>query len=561
DNSNVTFTGTIEGAQALTVNTSGVTTFGGAVGDVTPLAALTTNPGVAPALFAQLAGQGIAAAATTQINGGTVATAGPQTYNNAVILGANLTLNSGGGNIAFNSTFSGGAGPVSTGYNLTLDDGIGAGTTTFVGAVTNLGTGNAQALVVNNGVTGLIWFQSTLNANSGIYTDKDSPNQTSFQFDGNVTLKEGTDETGTYLNGNVTFNNMTFATSGPLSFGNVSLIGGPVTITSGANPLTFNGPVNGAQNLVIGTTGVTTFNGPVGPSGPLASLSTGRWGTTVINGGSVMTTGAQVYNNNVTLGANALLLSTGNAAIVFNGSVDGAYNLAANTGGATVFNGAVGAVTPLASLSTWFGGTTTIAGSEICTTGAQNYQGDVATLASKTALMSTANRPISFACVINPGGSGYGSLSVITGCTTTSSGCTLQGNMGAGRSTSVLMTSAKGVMNLDGARLKINDMGGSAGSTYTIVSGPPRGVTGTFMGLPEGAILNAANNGTPYRIHYTRNSVTLKQLVNTQTVLSVPPAPIHAGQRLAFSAAVSTVQGAVPTGTVTFLIDGRVVRT
>src|SRR5208337_5024969 len=253
DNSNVTFTGTIDGAQNLTVNTTGVTTFGGAIGGVTPLAGLTTDAG-----------------GTTQINGGTVTTAGPQTYNNAVILGA-----------------------------------------------------------------------------------------------------------------------------------------GPVTISSGANPLTFNGPINGASDLVIGTTGVTTFNGPVGPSGPLASLSTGGSGSTVINGGSVMTTGAQVYNNNVTLGANTLLLSTGNAPIVFYGTLDGPYNLTANTGGTTVFNGAVGSVIPLASLSTWFGGTTTIRGSSICTTGAQLYQGDVATLAGKTTLMSTTNRPISFACVINPGGSGY----------------------------------------------------------------------------------------------------------------------------------------------------------
>ena len=59
--------------------------------------------------------------------------------------------------------------------------------------------------------------------------------------------------------------------------------------------------------------------------------------------------------------------------------------------------------------------------------------------------------------------------------------------------------------------------------------------------------------------NYTRNSVTLKQLVSTQIALSVPPAPIYAGQRLACSATVSAL-GAVLAGTVTFFIDGRAVR-
>src|SRR5205823_10492131 len=73
----ITLASTVNGAQALTVNTAGVTTFGGAVGGTTALASLTTD-----------------AAGSTDLNGGAVTTTGSQTYNDQVLLGADTTLTS-----------------------------------------------------------------------------------------------------------------------------------------------------------------------------------------------------------------------------------------------------------------------------------------------------------------------------------------------------------------------------------------------------------------------------------------------------------------------------------
>jgi len=51
----------------------------------------------------------------------------------------------------------------------------------------------------------------------------------------------------------------------------------------------------------------TTFGGAVGGTTALASLTTDAAGSTAINGGSVRTSGAQTYNDAVTLGANSNL--------------------------------------------------------------------------------------------------------------------------------------------------------------------------------------------------------------------------------------------------------------
>jgi hypothetical protein len=69
--SGLVFTGTVDGAFSLDIGAgSGTATFGGPVGNATPLAKLTTD-----------------ADGTTQINGGLVKTTGDQTYGDAVVIG------------------------------------------------------------------------------------------------------------------------------------------------------------------------------------------------------------------------------------------------------------------------------------------------------------------------------------------------------------------------------------------------------------------------------------------------------------------------------------------
>ncbi len=66
-NNNITFNSTINGAHALAVNTTGVTTFSGIIGGSTPLSSLTTNAG-----------------GSTRI-GASITTDGAQTFNDAAV--------------------------------------------------------------------------------------------------------------------------------------------------------------------------------------------------------------------------------------------------------------------------------------------------------------------------------------------------------------------------------------------------------------------------------------------------------------------------------------------
>ena len=89
-----------------------------------------------------------------------------------------------------------------------------------------------------------------------------------------------------------------------------------------------------------------------------------------MNTTAITTSGAQTYNENMSLGANA---SLSGAQLTFGGPIDGAYGLTANAGNATLqFLGAIGASTPLASLTA---SGSTISVGNVTTGGAQSYAG------------------------------------------------------------------------------------------------------------------------------------------------------------------------------------------
>lgn len=88
----VTLASTVDGSYRLVVNTSGVTSFRGAVGGATPLLSLATDAG-----------------GTTRVDGGSVTTSGNagQAYGDAVVLGANTALAAGSRPITFAATVDG----------------------------------------------------------------------------------------------------------------------------------------------------------------------------------------------------------------------------------------------------------------------------------------------------------------------------------------------------------------------------------------------------------------------------------------------------------------------
>jgi hypothetical protein len=126
---NITLDNTVDGAHSLTVVSSGVMKFGGAVGSTTPLTALTT-------------GRSGSTAGTTDINGGTVTTSGNQTYNAPVTLTASTILDAGNGR----GTIT--VGPINeNGFSL-VNEGIVVGITP-----TGLGEGPDGPYFTDNGST------------------------------------------------------------------------------------------------------------------------------------------------------------------------------------------------------------------------------------------------------------------------------------------------------------------------------------------------------------------------------------------------------------------------
>jgi hypothetical protein len=302
----ITLGGTVNGAQTLATSTATGTTLNGTVGNASPLTGLVIT--------------GPATVNTAQVI--TDATTGDQVFNGAVTLGADATFT--GNDITFNSTVNSDG----TARNLTVTSNN-SGSTTFGGA---LGAASALASVTTNG-------DGTVAINGG--TVATTNNQT---YNDAVTL--GANASLTSTGGVITFNNT---------------VNG---LTDGGQTLT----VNGANGVVFGNTTTDI----VGGTNRLAALTV--TGATTLNGSAITTTGSQAYNSNVTLGTDVALISS-SGGVTFDGTLNGANNLAVSAATGTIFNNTVGDITDLASLTV--AGPTTVNTSQIETTGNQTYGGAV----------------------------------------------------------------------------------------------------------------------------------------------------------------------------------------
>ncbi len=382
---NITLGGTVNGNPGLTLNSTGSTTLSAAIGGITPLASLTTN-----------------AVGTTALNGGSLRTTGPMTFGDAVTLGADTILNSGGGVILFSTTFNAGN------HDLILAAGIAAGTTTFTGAVSNLGDGFGPALTVSNGVTGLVRFSNTLAGASGIQA-ANAGNQV--RFDGNVTLGNG--DTGTSIAA-VLFDGLNFSGWGGLSFGATSLSGAAVSVTSNGSSVTF-ATIDGAQNLGInaGAAGTISVTGAVGASTPPGTITiTQSNGTTFsgnVNAAALTVSDTQAGQTVLVLGN--LVLSGGNlfasGPTAYHVSLTGAVNSISgsstfdNTGNLTLGDADADSFTFTGGLTATLTNTNWIRGTIATGGGAgQNLVFDTFTMAGVTTLNAGANGNLVFSAPV-----------------------------------------------------------------------------------------------------------------------------------------------------------------
>ena len=171
-------------------------------------------------------------------------------------------------------------------------------------------------------------------------------------------------------------------TTGAQTYNDAVQLSTDTTLTAGVGNITFGSTLNSTMgntfSLTANSTGTTTFTGAVGTTDALSTLTTNAGGTTALNGGTVITTGAQTYNDAVTLGAATTLTSTGSGALTLGSTVNGAQSLTVNTAGATTLAGPIGGGTPLTSVTTDQPGTVTVG--SVTTTGAQSYQENTVSL-------------------------------------------------------------------------------------------------------------------------------------------------------------------------------------
>jgi hypothetical protein len=261
----VTFTGAVDGAQTLAVDSTGATLFSAAVGGTNALTSLTTNAGGTVSLQS-------------------VTTSGAQSFGENATLNGTYTTTNSAFNVGGTSTL-GGATTVTTG----------SGNVTFTGAVDG-----AQTLAVDS--TGATLFSAAVggtNALTSLTTNAGGTlSANGVSTTGNQTYSE---TTGVTLAGTYSTNNTPFTINAPLT------LSGGVTVNAGTAAINLTSTVNGAQGLTLNSSGTTTLTGAVGATTPLTGLTTNAGGTTVVAGGLVRTNGAQSYGDPVSIASGPAL--------------------------------------------------------------------------------------------------------------------------------------------------------------------------------------------------------------------------------------------------------------
>ena len=385
-NGPVTFASSVNGAEALTVNATGVTTFGGNVGSVANEALTSLNVSNGPTNFTLASGT---APLTVTTTGTDATTNNGQTYHGAVTLGSAVTVNAGAAPVDFVSTVgSSTTGGATTPEALAVTTG---GLTTFGGAVGGASlTATAAPALASLTVTNAAQINATTVTTVGAQTygslTLGGTGTTTLASTGSAAAVSTGDVTG---GGNGLTVDVNQASTAPSNFGAIT--------TTGALRFTLGGTTNFTGAINAGSVNVgTTFAG----------------GDFVFTGSTVTTTGGQTYggtNAAVILGAPLALSDTnkGNISLPQVASLGTPYALTVSTGGTTTFTSAVGAIgggtvapasvqVGLAGASN-LGGTVQFSGTGITTTGAagQVYN-DKAVLAAATTL-NAGSGPVTFA--------------------------------------------------------------------------------------------------------------------------------------------------------------------
>ncbi|HYM01825.1 MAG TPA: hypothetical protein VET85_02700, partial [Stellaceae bacterium] len=331
---------TVDGTHALTIDGNAV--FGDAVGGSTALASLSVG-------------------GTSAVNGGAVTTTGAQIYSGAVTLGgahASETLT--GTTISFNATIDGARELVLAG-NAIFSDIVGgsaalsalsvsgtsqlnggavttSGAQRYAGAVTVGGAISSEtltgtAITFGSAVDGARQLVLAGNVSFGGVVGGVTPlsnlvvNGTSVLDGGGVTTDGAQSYGGAITLGGATKAALSAKLNGALALADPG--SSETLISTGGGALTFVSTIDGAASLTVNTSGVASYGGAVGGLTALTSL-TSTPGLSQLNGGSVTTTGSQLYAT-LSLGRDTVLTSTGVGPISFSGTPEGGHILTVRT--------------------------------------------------------------------------------------------------------------------------------------------------------------------------------------------------------------------------------------
>jgi autotransporter-associated beta strand protein len=348
--------------------------------------------------------------------------------------------------------------------------------------------------------------------------------------------------------------------------------GGPITLAADAlltagGALTLSGPVDGAHALDVQAAGVSEFSAPIGATTPLQRLTVGGGGMTRLSGAarSVTTIGDQSYSDALDVLADTTFTASGGS-LTSSGGLDlntgaGVVNAAGTISGAISGSGSLrkaGAGTLRLSAGNPFAGTLVQAEGKLEVTGA-----------TPSASVSLTGGTLA----------GSGPVGAVTGSGGTlapglTSGLLSTAGLALGSSDTVALgldgpvagsghdqLRVTGPVALGGATLSVSlGFSPALDERFTLVDNDGTdAVTGTFAGLPEGAILDL--QGLHFTLSYAGgtddNDVTLTRVLLAASVAlaDAPSGSSASGDSVTFTATVSGASPA-PAGSVRFELDG-----
>jgi len=410
----ITLDGTVDGNQALVLNTTGTTDINADIGTTTTaIASLTTNAGGTTELGADISAQG-----------GTIL------FNDPVVLTSATTLtDTGGTGLTFADTVTGN-------FDLTLAI---SGATEFQGAVggadgtTAIGDGFGAAITINSaGTTG---FQGTVRTASGI-SQADTAGTVTFRD--NVTVAAG--DTASTFDGNIVLDGLTFDAENAVAFG--SAVTDTLTIST-ALVTVDTSSANAGAGALVDVNAATTLNAPliittggagiqfdstIGTGGNNLTLDAGSTGNITLSdaltgGGNFVVVDGAVQSYSA-LSVNSLDIQDATTSVTFNNNVASTTTIDVVSGGSIVQTGDVTGATDLVYN----------AGSSISQTGSisgvASVDMDAVTTADLSAIEATGQVDVT-AGTINVGGlietTGTGGDIGLHGDTVLSAGITTNG--------------------------------------------------------------------------------------------------------------------------------------